>query len=69
MQGGADRLATAGPAEVLAHPADQTPQGPARRRIGPGDRRGRGYALGRAHGLTEAGFDVRAKRGRPPVRW
>src|SRR3954454_4261148 len=30
MQGGADRLAAAGPAEPLAHPADQTPQGPAR---------------------------------------
>ncbi len=34
MQGGADRLATTGPAEPLAHPADQAPQGPARRRIG-----------------------------------
>jgi hypothetical protein len=27
MQGGADRLAAAGPAEPLAHPADQTAQG------------------------------------------
>jgi hypothetical protein len=36
LQGGADRLATAGPAEPLAHPADQTAQGPARRRIGAG---------------------------------
>src|SRR3954451_14377135 len=26
MQGGADRLATAGPAEPLGHPADQTAQ-------------------------------------------
>ena len=42
MQGGADRLAAAGPAEPLAHPADQTAQRPARRWIGSGYRRGRG---------------------------
>jgi len=36
MQGGADRLPAAGPAEPLAHPAGQTAQGPARRRIGTG---------------------------------
>ena len=40
MQGGADRLAAAGPAKPLAHPADQTAQGPARRRIGTGYGRG-----------------------------
>ena len=39
MQGGADRLAAAGSAEPLAHPADQTAQGPARRWIGSGYRR------------------------------
>jgi hypothetical protein len=42
MQRGADRLAAAGPAEPLAHPANQTAQRPARRWIGSGYRRGRG---------------------------
>ena len=68
MQGGADRLAAAGPAEPLAHPADQTPQGPARRRIGSGYRRSCGGALGGTDRLAEAGLDLRAKGGRPPVR-
>src|SRR3954454_14674557 len=36
MQGGTDRLPAAGPAEPLAHPAGQTAQRPARRRIGSG---------------------------------
>ena len=40
MQGGADRLPAAGPAEPLAYPADQTAQRPARRRIGTGYGRG-----------------------------
>src|SRR5690349_949685 len=68
MQGGADRLATADPAEPLAHPADQTPQGPARRRIGSGYRWRRGGALGGTDRLAEAGLDLQAKGGRPPVR-
>ena len=42
MKGSADRLPAAGPAEPLAHPANQTAQGPARRRIGSGYGRGRG---------------------------
>ncbi len=42
MQGGADRLAAAGPAEPLAHPADQTAQGRARRWISSGYGRGCG---------------------------
>src|SRR3954469_23968689 len=46
LQGGADRLAAAGPAELLTDPADQTAQGPARRWIGSGYRRGCGGALG-----------------------
>src|SRR4051794_39040010 len=46
MQGGADRLAAAGPAELLTDPANQTAQGPARRWIGSGYRRGCGGALG-----------------------
>src|SRR6187551_275544 len=54
MQGGADRLAAAGPAEPLAHPADQTPQGPARWRIGAGYRRSCGGALGGTDRLAEA---------------
>jgi len=36
MQGGADRLAAAGPTEPLTHPANQPAQRPARRRIGSG---------------------------------
>jgi hypothetical protein len=36
VQGTADRLAAAAAAKRLLHPADQTPQGPARRRISPG---------------------------------
>ena len=68
MQGGADRLAAAGPAEPLAHPADQTAQRPARRWIGSGYGRGCGGALGGTDRLAKAGLDLRAKGGRPPVR-
>lgn len=67
MQGGADRLAAAAATERLAHPADQASQGPARRRIGPGYGRRRG-ALGGADNRAEAGLDIGAKGGRPPVR-
>jgi hypothetical protein len=68
MQSGADRLAAAGPAKPLAHPADQTPQGPARRWIGSGYRWGCGGALGGTDRLAKTGLDLRAKGGRPPVR-
>ena len=68
MQGGADRLAAAGPAELLTHPANQTAQRPARRWIGSGYGRGCGGSLGGTDRLTKAGFDLRAKGGRPPVR-
>ena len=68
MKGGAQRLAAAGPAEPLAHPADQTPQGPARRRIGTGYRRSGGGSLGGTDRLAKTGLDLRAKGGRPPVR-
>ena len=68
MQGGADRLAAAGPTEGLAHPADQASQGPTWRRIGPGQGRRRGGALGGADDRTEASLDACAKGGRPPVR-
>ncbi|HWO59988.1 MAG TPA: hypothetical protein VNO31_08140, partial [Umezawaea sp.] len=61
LQGGADRLATAGPAEPLAHPADQTAQRPARRRIGAGYRRSGGGALGGTDCFAKGGFDLRAK--------
>ena len=44
--------------EPLAHPADQTPQGPARRRIGSGYGWGRSRALG--------GTDCFARRLRSP---
>ena len=68
MQGGADRLPTAGPAELLTYPADQTAQRPARRWIGSGYGRGCGGALGGTDGFAKGGFDLRAKGGRPPVR-
>ena len=68
MQGSADRLAAAGSAEPLAHPADQTPQGPARRWIGAGYRWRCGGVLGGTDCLAEAALDLRAKGGRPPVR-
>src|SRR3712207_5387205 len=55
MEGDADRLAAAGPAEPLAHPADQAAQGPAWRRIGPGYGRGGRGVLGGCAG----------RRGRP----
>ena len=69
MQGGADRLPAAAPAEPLTHPANQTAQRPARRRIGSGYGRGCGGALGGTDCFAETGFDLRAKGGRPPVRW
>src|SRR5918994_5327315 len=59
MQSGADRLPAAGPAKPLAHPADQTPQGPARHWIGSGYRRGCGGALGGTDCLAEARLDLR----------
>jgi hypothetical protein len=68
MQGGAEGLPAAAPAEPLAHPADQTAQGPARRRIGAGYGRGCGGALGGTDCLAKGGLDLRAKGGRPPVR-
>jgi hypothetical protein len=69
VQGGAKRLAAAGPTEPRPHPADQAPQGPARRRIGPGYRRCRRGALGGADRGAKLGRDLGAKGGRPPVRW
>src|SRR4029453_11947252 len=66
MQSGADRLAAAGPAEPLAHPADQTPQGPARWRIGASYRRRCGGALGGTDRLAEAGLEFPAQGGGAP---
>src|SRR5215213_2638211 len=63
MEGGADCLAAAGAAERLLHPADQTPQGPAWRRVGPGYGRRRRGVLGGADDLTEAGLDLGATGG------
>jgi hypothetical protein len=63
MQGGADRLPAAGPVEPLAHPANQTAQRPARRRIGAGYGPECGGALGGTDCFAEAGFDLRAKGG------
>src|SRR5919206_1330419 len=68
VQGAADRLAAAGATERLPHPADQASQGPAWRRVGPGERRRRRGVLGGADDRAEAGLDLGAKGGRPPVR-
>ena len=68
MQGGADRLAAAGPAKPLAHPADQALERPAGGRVGTGYGRGGGGALGDADGRAKAVLDAGAKGGRPPVR-
>ena len=68
VQGRADRFAAAQPPEALPHMGDQTPEGPAWRRVSPGYGRSRCLALGLAHRLAEAGLDPGAKGGRPPVR-
>jgi hypothetical protein len=62
VQGRADRLAAAHQAEALAHPADQTAQGPARRWVGSFYGWGGRRALGRADYLTELGFALWAKK-------
>src|SRR4051812_50117925 len=66
MQGGADRLAAAGPAELLTDPADQTAQGPARRWIGAGYRRGGGGGVGGAEPLPQARVGPPGKGGGAP---
>ena len=68
MQGGADRLAAAAATGRPTHPVGQAPQGPARRRVGPGYGRRRRGALGGADDLAEAGLDLSAKGERPPLR-
>ncbi len=69
MQGAADRLAAAAAAKRRFYPANQTPQGPAWRRVSPGERRRRRGLLGGVDNLAEPGLDRRAKRRRrPPVR-
>jgi len=69
VQGAADRLAAAAAAKRRLHPADQAPQGPAWRRVSPGERRRRRGLLGGVDNLAEPGLDRGAKRGRrPPVR-
>ena len=69
MESRTDRLATAHQPEPLADPADQAPQRPARRGIGPFYGWGGRRALGGADDLAEFGFALRAKKGRrPPVR-
>ena len=66
VQGAADRLAAAATAKRRLHPADQTPQGPAWRRVSPGERRRRRGLLGGVDNLAEPGLDRGAKRGRRP---
>ena len=68
MQGGAQRLAAEPPAEALLDPANQPAQRPARRWIGANYGWGCGGSLGGTDRLAKAGFDLRAKGGRPPVR-
>ena len=68
VQGTADRLAAAATTKPLLYPADQAPQGPAWRRVSPGERCRRRALLGGADNLAETDFDLWAKGGRPPVR-
>jgi len=68
MQRGADGLAAAGPAELLAHPGDQAPECPAGCRIGAGYGPGCDGMLGLANDLAETGLGAGTKGGRPPVR-
>jgi hypothetical protein len=69
VQGRPDRLATTDDPKLLADPADQALERPARRRIGAYDGRRCRRALGGADGLAECGVAARAKKGRrPPVR-
>jgi hypothetical protein len=68
MQRGADGLAAAGLAELLAYPGDQTLERPARCRRGAGYGRGGGGVLGLANDLAETGLGAGTKGGRPPVR-
>ena len=67
MQRGADGLPAHPPTKPLLDPLHQPPQRPARRRLLYGWGPGCG-GLGGAHHLTEAGLDLGAKGGRPPVR-
>jgi hypothetical protein len=68
VQGAADRLAAAGAAKRLPHPADQASQRPSGRRVGSGyGRRCRGV-LGDADDFAETDLDLGTKGGRPPVR-
>ena len=61
MQGGADRLPAAAPAELLTDPANPTAQRPARRWIGPGYGWDCGGSLGGTDCFAKGGFDLRAK--------
>src|SRR3954447_1779312 len=58
VQGAADRLAAAAATKRLLHPADQTPQGPAWRRVSPGERRRRRDGLGDMDDLAKTGLDL-----------
>ena len=63
-----DRLAAAGRAELVAHPADQALEGPAGSQLGASYGRGGGGALGGADGFAKASLDAGTKGGRPPLR-
>ncbi len=68
MKSRPDRLAAAGRAELVAHPADQALEGPAGSRLGASYGRGGGGALGGADGFAKASLDTATKGGRPPLR-
>ena len=69
MQRPADGLAAEAAAELRLHEASQTPQRPAWRYIGSGDGRTGRLAFCGANLLAKRGGDIRAKGGRPPLRW
>jgi hypothetical protein len=68
VQGRSDRLTAAEAAEALAHKRHQPLEGEAGRRVGAIYGRSGCPALGGVHDLAEAGLDLGAKGGRPPVR-
>src|SRR3954452_6124103 len=63
VQGTADPLAAAAAATPLLYPADRAPQGPAWRRVSPGERGRRRALRGGADSRAEAGLNLTAKGG------
>src|SRR5690349_15426575 len=69
VQRTADGFAAEAAAKLLPHEANQTSQRPAWLYLCPNDRRPGGLAFCSANLLAKCGGNIRAKGGRPPVRW